>query len=125
LFIKVTTTNTIINTRFIRKNTTRNVIKNVTENASTTTTKIPFENQRLCSIDRRLQTMIDLKLIRSLLDRKNEALDDAKDNLAEAYVFLDRLEQEDYVDEEEQENFEDDLKSILNELQIDVDNYEE
>jgi hypothetical protein len=69
--------------------------------------------------------MIDLKLIRSLLDRKNEALDDAKDNLAEAYVFLDRLEQEDYVDEEEQENFEDDLKSILNELQIDVDNYEE
>ena len=38
---------------------------------------------------------------------------------------LERLEQEDYGDEEEQENFEDDLKSILNELQIDVDNYEE
>ena len=69
--------------------------------------------------------MIDLKLIRMVLDRKGEELDDAKDNLAEAYVFLDRLEQEDYVDEEEQENFEDDLKSILNELQIDVDNYEE
>ena len=69
--------------------------------------------------------MIDLKLIRALLDRKNDALDDAKDNLAEAYVFLGRLEQEDYVDEEEQENFEDDLKSILNELQIDVDNHEE
>ncbi len=69
--------------------------------------------------------MIDLKLIRALLDRKNEELDNAKDNLAEAYVFLDRLEQEDYVDEDEQENFEDDLKSILNELQIDVDNYEE
>ena len=69
--------------------------------------------------------MIDLKLIRNVLDRKGEELDDAKDNLAEAYVFLDRLEQEDYVDEEEQENFEDDLKSILNELQIDVDNYEE
>jgi hypothetical protein len=69
--------------------------------------------------------MIDLKLIRALLDRKDEALDGAKDNLAEAYVFLDRLEQEDYVDEEEQENFEDDLKSILNELQIDVDNCEE
>jgi hypothetical protein len=69
--------------------------------------------------------MIDLKLIRIVLDRKGEELDGAKDNLAEAYVFLDRLEQEDYVDEEEQENFEDDLKSILNELQIDVDNYEE
>jgi|TARA_R100001126_G_scaffold88346_1_gene57159 hypothetical protein len=69
--------------------------------------------------------MIDLKLIRMVLDRKGEELDGAKDNLAEAYVFLDRLEQEDYVDEEEQENFEDDLKSILNELQIDVDNYEE
>jgi len=69
--------------------------------------------------------MIDLKLIRNVLDRKSEQLDDAKDNLAEAYVFLDRLEQEDYSDEEEQENFEDDLKSILNELQIDVDNYEE
>lgn len=69
--------------------------------------------------------MIDLKLIRNVLDRKGEELDDAKDNLAEAYVFLDRLEQEDYVDEEEQENFESDLKSILNELQIDVDNYEE
>tara|TARA_B100001094_G_C17530268_1_gene484291 strand:- start:62 stop:271 length:210 start_codon:yes stop_codon:yes gene_type:complete len=69
--------------------------------------------------------MIDLKLIRALLDRKDEALDGVKDNLAEAYVFLDRLEQEDYVDEEEQENFEDDLKSILNELQIDVDNCEE
>ena len=69
--------------------------------------------------------MIDLKIIRALLDRKNEVLDDAKDNLAEAYVFLDRLEQEDYSDEEEQENFESDLKSILNELQIDVDNYEE
>ena len=69
--------------------------------------------------------MIDLKLIRNVLDRKSEQLDDAKDNLAEAYVFLDRLEQEDYSDEEEQENFESDLKSILNELQIDVDNYEE
>ena len=69
--------------------------------------------------------MIDLKLIRNVLDRKGEELDGAKDNLAEAYVFLDRLEQEDYVDEEEQENFEDDLKSILNELQIDVDNYED
>ena len=69
--------------------------------------------------------MIDLKLIRNVLDRKGEELDDAKDNLAEAYVFLERLEQEDYVDEEEQENFEDDLKSILSELQIDVDNYEE
>ena len=69
--------------------------------------------------------MIDLKLIRMVLDRKGEELDGAKDNLAEAYVFLDRLEQEDYADEEEQENFEDDLKSILNELQIDVDNYEE
>ena len=69
--------------------------------------------------------MIDLKLIRNVLDRKGEELDGAKDNLAEAYVFLDRLEQEDYVDEEEQENFEDDLKSILNELQIDVDNCEE
>ena len=69
--------------------------------------------------------MIDLKLIRNVLDRKGEELDDAKDNRAEAYVFLDRLEQEDYVDEEEQENFESDLKSILNELQIDVDNYEE
>ena len=69
--------------------------------------------------------MIDLKLIRMVLDRKGEELDGAKDNLAEAYVFLDRLEQEDYVDEEEQENFESDLKSILNELQIDVDNYEE
>jgi len=69
--------------------------------------------------------MIDLKLIRNVLDRKSEQLDDAKDNLAEAYVFLDRLEQEDYSDEEEQENFEDDLKSILSELQIDVDNYEE
>ena len=69
--------------------------------------------------------MIDLKLIRMVLDRKGEELDGAKDNLAEAYVFLDRLEQKDYVDEEEQENFEDDLKSILNELQIDVDNCED
>ena len=69
--------------------------------------------------------MIDLKLIRALLDRKDEAVDGMKDNLAEAYVFLERLEQEDYADEEEQENFEDDLKSILNELQIDVDNCEE
>jgi hypothetical protein len=69
--------------------------------------------------------MLDLTLIRIALDRKGEELDKAKDNLAEAYVFLDRLEQEDYIDEDEQENFEDDLKSILNELQIDVDNYEE
>ena len=69
--------------------------------------------------------MIDLKLIRMVLDRKGEELDDAKDNLTEAYVFLDRLEQEDYGDEEEQENFEADLKDILNELQIDVDNCEE
>jgi hypothetical protein len=69
--------------------------------------------------------MIDLKLIRNVLDRKGEELDSAKDNLAEAYVFLERLEQEDYGDEEEQENFEADLKDILNELQIDVDNYEE
>lgn len=69
--------------------------------------------------------MIDLKLIRMVLDRKGEELDSAKDNLAEAYVFLERLEQEDYDDEEEQENFEADLKDILNELQIDVDNCEE
>jgi len=69
--------------------------------------------------------MIDLKLIRALLDRKDEALDSVKDNLAEAYIFLERLEQEDYIDEEEQENFEADLADILNELQIDVDNHEE
>ena len=69
--------------------------------------------------------MLDLTLIRIALDRKGEELDRAKDNLAEAYVFLDRLEQEDYVDEVEQENFESDLRDILNELQIDVDNYEE
>ena len=69
--------------------------------------------------------MLDLTLIRIALDRKGEQLDRAKDNLAEAYVFLDRLEQEDYVDELEQENFESDLRDILNELQIDVDNYED
>ncbi len=69
--------------------------------------------------------MLDLTLIRIALDRKGEELDRAKDNLAEAYVFLDRLEQEDYVDEVEQENFESDLRDILNELQIDVDNYED
>ena len=69
--------------------------------------------------------MLDLTLIRIALDRKGEQLDRAKDNLAEAYVFLDRLEQEDYVDEVEQENFESDLRDILNELQIDVDNYED
>ena len=69
--------------------------------------------------------MLDLTLIRIALDRKGEELDRAKDNLAEAYVFLDRLEQEDYIDEVEQENFESDLRDILNELQIDVDNYED
>jgi len=69
--------------------------------------------------------MLDLTLIRIALDRKGEQLDRAKDNLAEAYVFLDRLEQEDYIDEVEQENFESDLRDILNELQIDVDNYED
>ena len=69
--------------------------------------------------------MIDLKIIRMVLDRKSEELDKAKDNLAEAYVFLERLEQQDYGDDEEQENFEADLRDILNELQIDVDNYEE
>ena len=69
--------------------------------------------------------MIDLKLIRMVLDRKGEELDSVKDNIAEAYVFLESLEQEDYGDEQEQENFESDLKDILNELQIDVDNCEE
>ena len=60
--------------------------------------------------------MIDLKIIRMVLDRKSEELDKAKDNLAEAYVFLERLEQQDYGDDEEQENFEADLRDILNEL---------
>ena len=76
-------------------------------------------------MNRRFQTLLDLTLIRIALDRKGEQLDRAKDNLAEAYVFLDRLEQEDYIDEVEQENFESDLRDILNELQIDVDNYED
>lgn len=69
--------------------------------------------------------MLDLELIRLLLDKKSEELDQLKDNLVEAYIFLDRLEQEEYNDEEEEENFESDLGSILEELQIDVDNYEE
>ena len=69
--------------------------------------------------------MLDLELIRTLLDKKNDELERSKENLVEAFIFLDRLEQEDFVDEEEQENFESDLISLLSELKIDVDNHEE
>lgn len=69
--------------------------------------------------------MLDFELIRTLLDKKEKELEKLKENLVEAYIFLERLEQEDYKDEEEEENFESDLAYILEELQIDVDNYEE
>lgn len=69
--------------------------------------------------------MLDFELIRTLLDKKEKELEKLKENLVEAYIFLERLEQEDYEDEEEEENFESDLAYILEELQIDVDNYEE
>jgi len=54
---------------------------------------------------------MDLKEICSLLQQ-------LKENLNEACLFLSRLEDEDYENEKEKENLEIDLKEILKELKI-------
>tara|TARA_R100000808_G_C2139247_1_gene147216 strand:+ start:302 stop:511 length:210 start_codon:yes stop_codon:yes gene_type:complete len=69
--------------------------------------------------------MFDLTIIRRVLEKEVSKMDTRKEHLGEALIFLERLEQEDYRDDEELENFELDLHTILEELQIDVDNYEE
>ena len=69
--------------------------------------------------------MFDLTIIRRGLEKEVSKMDTRKEHLGEALIFLERLEQEDYRDDEELENFELDLHTILEELQIDVDNYEE
>ena len=69
--------------------------------------------------------MFDLTIIRRILEKEVSKMDTRKEHLGEALIFLERLEQEDYRDAEELENFELDLHTILEELQIDVDNYEE
>jgi|TARA_R100001443_G_scaffold116499_1_gene137075 hypothetical protein len=69
--------------------------------------------------------MFDLTIIRRILEKEVSKMDTRKEHLGEALIFLERLEQEDYRDDEELENFELDLHTILEELQIDVDNYEE
>ena len=69
--------------------------------------------------------MFDLTIIRRILEKEGSKMDTRKEHLGEALIFLERLEQEDYRDDEELENFELDLHTILEELQIDVDNYEE
>lgn len=69
--------------------------------------------------------MFDLITIRRILECEVSKMDDRKEYLCEALIFLERLEQEDYRDDEELENFELDLRTILEELEIDIDNYEE
>ena len=69
--------------------------------------------------------MFDLTIIRRILEKEVSKMDTRKEHLGEALIFLERLEQEDYRDDEELENFELDLHTILEELQIDVDNYED
>ena len=69
--------------------------------------------------------MFDLTIIRRILEKEVSKMDERREHLGEALIFLERLEQEDYRDDEELENFELDLHTILEELQIDVDNYEE
>ena len=69
--------------------------------------------------------MFDLTIIRRILEKEVSKMDTRKEHLGEALIFLERLEQEDYRDDEELENFELDLHTILEELQIDVANYVE
>ena len=69
--------------------------------------------------------MFDLDLMRKTLEDLNDSLDRNKELLGEAFIFLDRLEKEDYRDEEEKENFELDLITIVKEIKIDIDSYEE
>ena len=69
--------------------------------------------------------MFDLTIIRRILEKEVSKMDERKEHLGEALIFLERLEREDYRDDEELENFALDLHTILEELQIDVDNYEE
>jgi hypothetical protein len=69
--------------------------------------------------------MFDLTAIRRILEKEVSKMDERKEYLCEALIFLERLEREDYRDDEELENFALDLHTILEELQIDIDNYEE
>ena len=61
--------------------------------------------------------MLDLVLVRRILEDFRDKLEREKDILAEALVFLDRLETEDYDSKEEKEAFESDLEYLLAELQ--------
>ena len=50
--------------------------------------------------------MFDLTIIRRVLEKEVSKMDTRKEHLGEALIFLERLEQEDYRDDEELENFE-------------------
>ena len=69
--------------------------------------------------------MLDLVLVRRILEDFRDKLEREKDILAEALVFLDRLETEDYDSKEEKEAFESDLEYLLAELQIELDECED
>ena len=69
--------------------------------------------------------MLDLVLVRRILEDFRDKLEREKDILAEALVFLDRLETEDYDSKEEKEAFEYDLEYLLAELQIELDECED
>jgi hypothetical protein len=69
--------------------------------------------------------MLDLVLVRRILEDFRDKLERNKDILAEALVFLDRLELEEYENKEEKEAFESDLEYLLSELEIELDECED
>lgn len=69
--------------------------------------------------------MFDLDVVRRILEKESELQERQRELLSEALVFLERLANQEYVSEDEKEDFEFDLKSILEEMDLDVDYYEE
>lgn len=69
--------------------------------------------------------MLDLVIVRRVLEDFRDKLERERDILAEALIFLDRLESEDYENKEEREAFESDLEYLLSELEIELDECED
>ena len=65
--------------------------------------------------------MLDLEMVRKVLEDFNENLEKNQELLTEALIFLVRLEKEDYSNKKEKKNFETDLRIIVEELEIGLD----
>ena len=68
--------------------------------------------------------LANLESLKERLDEEREMAEEYISLISEAIVFVDRLLEEDYGDEEEKENCFIDLRELLKEINIDIESEE-